>query len=108
MNKLAITPSLASYIETRDKKLVSAGHWQSTPLKSDFLELLTHGKIKVGGRASCGSSDLSWKQLTAWKQIVRKANKLGYSIIETPVKVEQRYATIAGGFWQESVYTIGS
>ena len=96
---------LAKYIATRDKRMkhpISA-----TPLLDQFEELQKRGQVEVGGRASCGpAKNPTWAFFTAWNEIVRKAQSLGFYIDVTPVKHANKSPTMAGGFWNSNIYKL--
>ena len=98
---------LKSFIATRDQRIAKRSPWMKAPLAEAFSSLLTSGAVKMGGRATCGSTvDPTWADFGAWNEVVRKARKLGYEIAEEPVKHGNGWATKAGGFWDERIYTL--
>jgi hypothetical protein len=100
-----IPASLEKYIATRDRK--QNNPISKTPLREQFLELLERGKVEVGGRSSCGSRvDPTWVFFTAWNEVVKKANLIGYSISVAPVKHANKSPTMAGGFWYSNLYEV--
>lgn len=104
-----MSDKLQSYIETRDKKLSQKGHYRGDELAFTFELLLTRKEVNVGGRASCGSSkNISWDIFTAWNEIVRKAQKLGYEISVERIPQKNGSPTRSGGFWHENTYTLKS
>jgi hypothetical protein len=104
----SINPVLEKYIATRDKKIMASSSIEFTPPLNDyFQELLTKGSVIVGGRASCGSgADPTWKKFTAWNEVVRKAQKLGYSITVKNRLQKNGSPTRSGGFWNENEYVL--
>ena len=100
---------LAKFIATRDKRIAKSQPWDSTPIADAFAELLARGLVKVGGRATCGTSvDPTWKIYCAWGEVVKKARQLGYAITVEPIKQGNGWATKAGGFWEENEYRLES
>lgn len=100
-----MNPKLEKYIATRDRRMKNP--LSATPLRREFDNLLTRGKLEVGGRASCGGSvDATWLFFGAWNEIVRKAETLGYQINVEPVKHANKSPTMAGGFWNSNIYTL--
>lgn len=98
---------LKSFIATRDRRIAKRSPWMTSPLAEAFGSLLTGGAVKMGGRATCGSTvDPTWSDFCAWNEVVRKARALGYEIAEEPVKHGNGWATKAGGFWDERVYKL--
>ena len=98
---------LYEFIAVRDRKLVKAGHWHSNELKKTFDSLIQFGSINVGGRASCGPKvDATWRIYVMWKEVIKKAQALGFHIEVESIKQKNAYATIAGGFWQEDKYIL--
>ena len=106
---MEIPAALQSYIATRDKAMAKDTPWSPTPLADLFSELVSRGTVRMGGRATCGSStDPTWKAFTKWNEVVSKARKLGIAIEEQPIKHGNGWATKAGGFWDEREYRIVS
>lgn len=100
-------PRLKSYISTRDQKLAKDTPWSPTPLADNFEKLLTYGAVVVGGRATCGTKrDPTWTAYCLWRQVVSKAISLGYPIKSQDIKQGNAWATKAGGFWEESLYSL--
>jgi hypothetical protein len=100
-----MNPKLEKYIATRDKKMKMPT--SSTPLLDQFKELEQRRRVEVGGRASCGSGvDPTWKFFTAWNEIVRKAQSLGYEISFEGVKHANGSPTRSGGFWNSNIYVL--
>ena len=100
-------PVLEKYIATRDKRMKNPV--TKTPLREQFDELLSRRSVEVGGRASCGGAvDPTWLFFTAWNEIVRKAQTLGYEISTESVKHANKSPTMAGGFWNSNIYTLKS
>lgn len=99
---------LLKYIATRDARIAKAQPWSPTPLLDEFKKLCAGQAIRVGGRATCGSYvDPTWKVFCAWREVIAKARKLGYEIHEKNIKHGNRWATKAGGFWDEYEYSLG-
>lgn len=109
MSTVAINPKLAAYIATRDRRLAKTRAWSPTPLMDAFMELISKGSVRVGGRASCGGSvDPTWVQFTLWNEVVRKARSLGYDIAEASIPQRNAWATRGGGFWDEREYSMAT
>lgn len=103
----AIPPSLLKYIATRDARVTKVAPWRKAPLLELFHRLLTHGAVTHGGRSTCGTSvDHTWTEFTAFGEIIRKAQKMGYAITVTRIKQSGSWATKAGGWWHENEYTL--
>jgi len=104
---LAAHPRLVAFIATRDNRIAKKQPWSPTPLSDLFHELLARGTVKVGGRASCGSTvDPTWVMFTSWGEVVRKARAAGFQIEEESIKHGNGWATKAGGFWNENEYRL--
>lgn len=102
-----VPAKLASFIATRDKRIAKDQPWSPMPLAQTFRELLAKGAVKVGGRATCGTkTDPTWKIYRLWGEVVRKARTMGYVITESDIKHGNGWATKAGGFWDETEYTL--
>ena len=105
MTRISIPATLEKYIATRDKK--QKNPISITPLREQFDELLSRGKVEVGGRSSCGSGvDPTWLLFTAWNEIVKKANTIGFLISVTSVKHGNKSPTMAVGYWYSNVYEV--
>jgi hypothetical protein len=98
---------LASFVATRDRRCAKASGWGNAPISEHFARLMRGETVRVGGRASCGPKvDPTWVELTAWREVVRKARSLGLSVDEIPVKHGNGWATKCGGFWDENDYRL--
>ena len=105
----AMPPALAKYIATRDRRIEKTRSWDRRAMSGIWLDLMRNKSVKVGGRATCGTSaDPSWAQFVAWGEIVKKAKSLGYVIRVAPIKQKNRWATNSGGFWDENEYVLES
>ena len=105
----SIDPRLASFIETRDRRIAKSRPWTPTPLNDAFHEMITTGVVRVGGRSTCGNSvDPTWVIYILWNEVVRKARQLGFAIKERDIKQSNAWATKAGGWWHETEYSITS
>ena len=102
----ALPKALASFIETRDRKI--AKFWDHSPTHNAdlFTQLLKRGSVLVGGRSSCGCTDPSMSALRLWNEVVSKARKHGFEIVEHDRPQTNAWATASGGFWNESEYQL--
>lgn len=99
-----MNPKLLSYIQTREKRVFNIS---GKDLQKLFEELLTNGKLIVGGRAVCGNHvDDTWKSYTTFIEIVKKANRCGYAISTEQIPVTIRNPTICGGYWEEKKFIL--
>ena len=97
--------ALQKYIATREKRL--SDEPGPDVLMPVFKKLLSHGRIEVGGISTCGKYvDPSWRQFTAWNEIVTKAQKLGFKITVTRVQHKNKSPTTCGGWWESNIYEI--
>ncbi|MDD3465528.1 MAG: hypothetical protein PHE67_00145 [Campylobacterales bacterium] len=70
-----------------------------------YIEILKNtGSVNVGYRSSCGYTDPSVKSFREFEKLLKDFEKTGDVIKKTPVKVDNSYATIKGGFWNEFKY----
>jgi hypothetical protein len=108
MSEPKIVPALEKFIATRDKRNTKYDCLRSDDrLLGTFKELLDKGSVKMGGRTTCGPSlDPTWATFGMWNEIIAKAKKLGYRIEVTNIKHANKSPTTAGGFWNESEYTV--
>ena len=103
----AIPPSLAKYMQTRDRRIHALYKFNATPITGMFERLMQGQVIRLGGRASCGGKvDSSWVEYTAWNEVIRKACSMGIQITTTPIKQGNAWATKCGGFWEENDYQL--
>lgn len=102
-----VPAALASYIDTRDKRIAKFWPHNHNFLREQFQELLSRGVVRIGVRSSCGSLDPTMAAFSMWNEVVRKAKRLGFQISEENVGGQRNaWATRAGGFWNESEYRL--
>jgi hypothetical protein len=105
--KIVIHPKLETYIATRDKRISKYRPCDRTHIRDLFVCLLEKGEVTVGSRSTCGRTDPTMHVYRAWNEVVRKARALGYQITEEPVRgIKNSWATLSGGFWDETEYKL--
>jgi hypothetical protein len=105
--KNVIHPKLETYIATRDKRISKYRPYDRTHIRDLFVQLLKKGEVTVGCRSTCGGTDPTMHVYRAWNEVVRKARALGYQITEEPVRgIGNAWATLGGGYWNETVYRL--
>lgn len=95
-------------IESRQNKLNKRYNLgEIFSLKKTMEELITKGKVNVGGRQQCSATDHSWDFYIAWNQVVNIFNKYEESKITSEyVKIDKPGGAFSGGYWQERIYTL--
>ena len=69
--------------------------------------LLNKGAVSKGYRQTCGSKkDATVSDFKEFEKEIQKLINNGMFIKKEAVKVDNAYATISGGFWQEFRYTL--
>ena len=104
--KKTITRSIESRqakIDKRNGVSVSCYNLQGT-----MDELLSKGKVNVGGRQTCSKTDPSWDFYMAWIQVVNIFNKYqkDMKIEQVNVKIEKPGGAFSDGYWQEKEFTL--
>lgn len=95
-----------AFVAAQDSRLNQRAGWESNQLATNFHNLTTFGQVEVGWRESCGCTDPTAHQHSAWKKVVSRLTKDGLQIHERRVKHGNGYATMKGGFWSSIVYTV--
>ena len=102
--ELDATEKLLAMAIKSDAALNKRAGWAQNSV-SGFLDvLLTHGRIEVGYRASCGKTDPTQFIYREWAKLLKAAEKYGLRITVEPVKHGNAYATTKGGFWNSAIY----
>lgn len=104
MNRL--TDKTIAYIDRQDANLNKLAGWESNDIKGNISKLLEFGRVEVGYRSSCGSTDKTQKIYNAFNKVLRKMAKDGITVAEATVKHGNAYATSKGGFWNSTIYTL--
>lgn len=102
-----ISESLAAFVAKQDSKLNAKAGYESNFLAENLRVLLEHGKVEVGWRESCGSTDRTMFMHRAWCEVIKRLGKDGFEIKQEPQKHGNSWATKAGGFWSSIVYSLG-
>lgn len=102
----SISDSLAAFVAKQDAKLNAKAGYESNFLAENLRVLLEHGKVEVGWRESCGSTDRTMFMHRAWREVIKRMEKEGFAIQKEPQKHGNSWATKAGGFWSSVVYRL--
>lgn len=96
---------LIDKVKQMDAKLNAQRAYDANDLQSNLSALLTYNRVEVGWRESCGKTDHTMKVYREWKKVITQLKKAGIKIHEEPVKHNNSYATLSGGFWNSIIYT---
>lgn len=91
-------------VASLDAKLNARAGWGANHLAGHLHLLTEFGRVEVGWRSSCGSTDQTAHIKRAWDRVVAALGKDGFRISVTPVKHGNAYATCKGGFWNSNIY----
>ena len=80
--------------------------FNSDDIISNIEKLMNNGEVSIGYRACCGSKDKTHKVFDLWVRAVSILSKSGINIDRKSIKIDNSYATISGGFWNEYIYYI--
>lgn len=91
-----------------DAALSERAGYKTCDMQTNLDSLLTHGRVEVGYRQSCGTTDYTHHVYREWVKLMGAAKKCGLLIEVEPVKHGNAWATKSGGFWSSAVYTLTS
>lgn len=103
---------MTAYPKTRqlaaraDERLNKRAGWNQNTIQRDLSNLIEFGRVEVGWRESCGSTDPTMFSKREWDKVVKALKREGATIIEDSVKHGNSWATRGGGFWSSIVYTL--
>jgi len=103
---ISLTDKTNAYADKADIALNKAAGWNENAIRSNLNRLLEFGKVEVGYRSCCGSTDRTQKQYSKWLLVLKKMRADGLEVFEEVVKHDNAYATISGGFWHSTIYTL--
>lgn len=89
-----------------DARLSKRAGFEKVDICTALESLIKHGRVEVGYRACCGHTDPTAHVHREWQKLLKVADKNGIRIAEEPAKHSNAYATIKGGFWHSSIYTL--
>lgn len=90
-------------IDEKTQKKVNTIIDKSKYLEEYYSELLTKGIVSVGYRQSTGY-DSTFEIYSKWVDIIRILRNNGNHIKEDNVKHDNGWATLSGGFWNETIF----
>lgn len=94
------------YIQKQDDILNKLAGWNENAITSYVNNLFEFEKIEVGYRTCCGTTDHTQKVYRIWCKVLKKIKGDGVEVNEEIQKHGNSYATIKGGFWNSTVYTL--
>lgn len=92
--------------EKSDAALSKRAGYETSEVLTSLESLLTHGRVEVGYRQSCGKTDYTHHAYREWAKLLKAAEKGGLKIAVEPVKHGNSWATKSGGFWTSAIYTL--
>jgi hypothetical protein len=95
-----------AFIARQDAALNKRAGWPQDALRRLVDDLLAFGRVEVGWRESCGTTDPTHHIYRAWLKVLPKLKKDGLKLAEEPVKHKNGWATKGGGFWNSIIYTL--
>lgn len=101
-----IPEKIETKIEDLNNKLNAICGYKSNDILKNIDLLQKTGEVVVGYRASCGTTDSTQKTYRLWVSTVKILMKNGIEIYSEKRKVDNSYATLSGGFWDEYRYFI--
>lgn len=91
-----------------DQKIDQMIGYQSRRLEGWLEDLLNNGRVEVGWRASCGTTDMTHKIYREWLKVIKSLRKDGVAVSEENVKHKNAWATKSGGFWNSIIYSVAA
>lgn len=101
---IGIGSAATALIIKKDAELNKRIGWDQNNLAAFVRDLKTHGRVEVGWRESCGSTDFTHLIYREWLKVLKLLRKDGMQISEERIKHGNAYATKKGGFWNSIVY----
>lgn len=101
-----ISKKTKDFIAKRDAILNGFARWESNDLQGHLNNLLDHGEVEVGYRTSCKVTDPTVKIWQEWVKVIKKLKADGLEIKEEVIKHGNNWATLSGGFWHSTVFTL--
>ena len=89
-----------------DEALSKRAGYERKDTATALNSLISHGRVEVGYRQSCGKTDPTMFVYREWAKLLKAAEKSGLRISVEPVKHGNAYATSKGGFWTSAIYTL--
>ena len=105
-NKIELSENLTAQLTELNQKVNELYGYSSNDIKKYISELQKNGNVIVGYRTSCGSTDRTQKAFRLWVKAVKLLSKNGIKLVEENLKVNNSYATLSGGFWNEIRYSL--
>lgn len=100
------SPKTLEYIAKQDAALNKKLGWTRDSLTELMQTLTKTGRVEVGWRESCGTTDATMHTYRAWVKLIPKLHKDGLVLTEERVKHKNAYATNNGGFWNSIIYRL--
>ena len=99
---------LCKFAENCDERLSKRFKYTFTDISRDAIRLLHGNSVEVGARRSCGKTDSTAYIFSEWMKLILLMKKHGFKIKEERVMHKNEYATLHGGFWESTVFSIES
>lgn len=100
-------PKAEAVAAKADERLNKRAGYSANPCGGHLATLLEFGKVEVGWRESCGSTDYTMHVYREWAKVLKALRASGAVISEEPMKHGNAWATKGGGFWNSIVYRLG-
>lgn len=99
---------LSALAEACDARLNKGGPNTCRMVRSHAKTLLHVGRVEVGYRQACGTTDTTAHIHREWLKWLKAARKAGLTINEEALRHGNAWATMQGGFWHSSIYMLAS
>lgn len=102
------SPQTEAMVKKLDSKVNRMAGYESSWLAGWLGTLEKTGRVEVGWRESCGSTDVTMKIYREWLKVVKSLRRDGLNIAEENVKHKNGSPTRSGGFWSSIIYSISA
>lgn len=106
MNILSLSEKIRDFASKQDFLLNKKAGYDANDLRANLHLLTSQGRVEVGWRETCSSTDRTAHIHRAWQKVISKIEKEGISVHREPVKHKNAYASNNGGFWQSIIYSV--
>lgn len=107
VRQAALSERTNKLIESIDAKLNKRCGYQSNSVREHVNNLMTFSRVEVGWREACGHTDFTAHVWDGWKRALKSLRKDGFVLTEERQKHGNKSPTLAIGFWNSVVYTLG-
>lgn len=102
--KFELSENITNQLNALNTKGNELAGYTANDINDWLRDLQKNGTTLVGYRSSCGSTDKTQKIYRLWLKAVKILSKNGIQLKEENIKINNPYATLSGGFWQEVRY----